>query len=86
MKQRPTPHVPNYPVAQDISFVRLREVVKMTSLAKSSIYRLMDAGMFPRQMRIGLRRAVGWRRSDLEAWANSRHVSDNASPRKGGQA
>lgn len=85
MKQRPTPAQPCI-ATPDISFARLREVEKFSGLKRSTLYRMMDAGLFPRQMRIGQYRAVGWRRSDLEAWANSRPISDNRSPRQRGSA
>jgi len=33
----------------------------------SSLYDLMKEGLFPKPVKIG-KRAVGWRKSDLDAW------------------
>lgn len=48
-------------------FVRLPQVKEMTCLSKSSIYRLMDAGDFPKQVALGARSVV-WVRSQVEEW------------------
>ena len=48
-------------------FVRLPQVKEMTCLSKSSIYRLMDAGDFPKQIPLGAR-SVAWVRSQVEDW------------------
>ena len=43
----------------------------MTCLSKSSIYRLMDAGDFPKQILLGSRSVV-WIRSDIEDWCSQK--------------
>lgn len=48
-------------------FLRLPQVKEMTCLSKSSIYRLMDEGNFPKQISIGSRSVV-WVRSQVEDW------------------
>jgi len=50
-------------------FVRLPQVKEMTCLSKSSIYRLMDAGDFPKQILLGARSVV-WVRSQVEDWCS----------------
>jgi prophage regulatory protein len=50
---------------------RLPTVLLMTGLGRSTIYRLVAHGAFPRPVRVGLR-AVAWRWSDLEQWSRSR--------------
>ena len=52
-------------------FIRLGEVIQITSLSKTSIYRLISEGTFPKQIQIG-KRAVGWVRSDINAWINQK--------------
>lgn len=47
--------------------LRLRDVVAMTGLPRSSIYAEMSAGRFPRPMKV-LARAVAWRSDEVEAW------------------
>ncbi|RZA14989.1 MAG: AlpA family phage regulatory protein [Proteobacteria bacterium] len=58
-----------------------REVEHETGLSRSTIYRLMDAGKFPRPRRTAARK-VGWRASDVEAWKQSRpaHLAYNDDP------
>ena len=50
--------------------LRRREVEKITGMGRSSIYRLMQKGKFPRRVRIGPA-AVRWRASDIMAWLKS---------------
>ena len=52
-------------------FVRLPQVKEMTCLSKSSIYRLMDAGDFPKQVALSPR-AVVWVRSQIEDWCDQK--------------
>ena len=48
-------------------FIRLNVVQEITSLSKSTIYRLISEGNFPKQVQIG-KRAVVWVRSDINNW------------------
>ena len=52
-------------------FIRLNVVQEITSLSKSTIYRLVSEGDFPKQVQIG-KRAVVWVRSDINAWINQK--------------
>ena len=52
------------------SFLRLPAVLQRTSLSRSTLYRKMDQGTFPRQVKIG-ERCAAWRQSDLDAWARN---------------
>ncbi|MEC8081456.1 MAG: AlpA family phage regulatory protein [Pseudomonadota bacterium] len=51
------------------------EVERLTSLHKSSIYRLMKEGKFPKPLRLSTMR-VAWRLADIEAWVNSLETTD----------
>ena len=53
--------------------LRRREVEKITGLSRSSIYRLMPLGLFPRPVQVGPK-AVRWRLSDIRAWLASRPI------------
>lgn len=62
--------------AKDIStdpamFLRIRSVTRMTGLGRSTIYRLIAEDRFPRPVRLA-KRAVAWRRADLERWSGER--------------
>ncbi|UWQ07920.1 helix-turn-helix transcriptional regulator [Aliiroseovarius crassostreae] len=47
--------------------LRRPEVEALTGLSRTSIYRMMDEGEFPRPVRVG-KRAVAWREADLTEW------------------
>nr|WP_242511984.1 AlpA family phage regulatory protein [Rhodobaculum claviforme] len=53
--------------------MRRPAVEAATGLSRSTIYSLMAAGNFPVPIRLGVR-AVGWRRSDVTAWIDSRQT------------
>lgn len=48
--------------------LRVKDVVEEYGLSRTSIWRKERTGSFPRRVRLGAGRAVGWLRSDLEAW------------------
>ena len=52
-------------------FLRLPQVKEITCLSKSSIYRLMDEGDFPKQIAVGARSVV-WVRSQVEDWCSQK--------------
>jgi prophage regulatory protein len=47
--------------------VRLRELVKLLSISRANVYRLMKMGKFPQSTKL-TERTVVWRLSELEAW------------------
>jgi prophage regulatory protein len=49
---------------------RLKEIVELTSLSKSTIYRMINAGIFPASIALS-QRAVAWLVSDVDAWLDS---------------
>ncbi|MXX35305.1 MAG: AlpA family phage regulatory protein [Gemmatimonadetes bacterium] len=55
--------------------LNLREVEDETGLNRSTIYRQMKAGKFPKPDRLTTRR-VGWRREDIKAWQDSRKSAE----------
>ena len=55
-------------------FLRLGDVMRITGLARSTVYRLMAEEGFPAPCRLG-RRAVGWRSDDIAQWSAARPVS-----------
>ena len=60
--------------------LRRREVEQITGMGHSSIYRLMQDGVFPRPVRVGPA-AVRWRCSDITGWLESRPIAGNDSGR-----
>ncbi|MGU7852981.1 helix-turn-helix transcriptional regulator [Burkholderia orbicola] len=54
-----------------IQLVDRTTVEKMTSLSKTQIYALMQAGMFPRQINLSAR-SVAWILAEITQWINDR--------------
>ena len=49
----------------------IREVMRETGLHRATIYRRINAGEFPRSIRLGTR-TVRWAEADIEAWKQER--------------
>jgi prophage regulatory protein len=49
----------------------LKQVVAMTGLPPASIYALINAGDFPRQVSLSVNR-VGWVEAEVQAWLRAR--------------
>ncbi|EPE4789088.1 AlpA family transcriptional regulator [Shewanella sp. KCT] len=60
-------------------FLRLKEVMSLTGLGRSTIYKFMaDKTDFPKSVPLG-GRAVAWVESEIEEWMESRlSMRDNA--------
>lgn len=54
--------------------LRRPAVEDRTGLSRSSIYESITAGTFPPPVKLSAR-AVGWRKSDIDAWIESRQLS-----------
>jgi prophage regulatory protein len=54
-----------------VTFLRLRAVLHVTGLSRSTVYRLIADNQFPRPVQLGPR-AVAWRRVDVDAWSEAR--------------
>jgi prophage regulatory protein len=54
--------------------LRRKQVEQRIGLARSSLYALIAAGAFPKQIKLSTR-AVGWRESEIDAWIASRAVA-----------
>jgi prophage regulatory protein len=53
-------------------FYRLKDVIKVLTLSKSTIYRLIKAGLFPEPVPLSPGR-VAWRKSDIDEFAQSKN-------------
>jgi prophage regulatory protein len=47
--------------------LRLESVLERTGLSRSTLYRKVNSGTFPRQLKISVR-CAGWRESEVEEW------------------
>jgi prophage regulatory protein len=55
----------------DRTIIRLRDVMKLTGLKRSSLYSAIQKADFPKQVSIGAR-SVGWISTEVEAWVGKR--------------
>ena len=61
---------------------RRDKVLQRTGITgNSTLYYLIQEGLFPRPVKLG-KRSVGWKKSDFNAWIDSREYTSSAS--KGG--
>ncbi len=58
-------------LSQPTRILRIRDVMLRTALSRSQIYRLIDRGEFPQQIRLG-ERAAGWIEEEVARWLQSR--------------
>ena len=58
-------------MTNDIQILRRPAVEKMVGLSCATIYRRMNAGDFPRPIKLSSQ-SVGWRRRDIELWLAAR--------------
>ncbi|HBC0000850.1 helix-turn-helix transcriptional regulator [Vibrio parahaemolyticus] len=54
-----------------IRLIRLSEVLAMTGLSRSSMYRSIEEKQFPEQVQLG-GRAVAWVESEVQEWIRQR--------------
>ncbi|WP_432773699.1 helix-turn-helix transcriptional regulator [Francisella salimarina] len=54
-----------------MKIIKLKTVLEMTSLSRSTIYDYMSRDLFPKQVKIG-ENSVGWVLSEVEDWINDR--------------
>ncbi|HLR16578.1 MAG TPA: AlpA family transcriptional regulator [Alcanivoracaceae bacterium] len=62
----------------DFHFLNLREVQRLSGLGKTTIYRYMAEGTFPRNVSLG-GRSVAWVSTEIEEWMRER-VEDRYEP------
>ncbi|MBJ6957480.1 AlpA family transcriptional regulator [Vibrio cholerae] len=51
--------------------IRLKEVIELTGLSKSSIYRMASDDKFPKPLSLGSR-SVGWIESEVTQWLDEK--------------
>jgi predicted DNA-binding transcriptional regulator AlpA len=53
------------------AFIRLPDVRKATGLGRSTIYRLISEGQFPKPIKLAAR-SVAWCSAEIAAWMSTR--------------
>jgi len=58
-------------MSQNNKIIRLNEVMDMTGLSRSTIYRMMDKEDFPLSTSLG-ERAIGWSMQEVQEWVQNK--------------
>ncbi|MGZ5029030.1 MAG: helix-turn-helix transcriptional regulator [Methylobacter sp.] len=53
------------------NIIRLRRVIEKTGLSRSTIYKLINLGDFPKKIKLS-ERTMGFLESDVDAWIKSK--------------
>jgi prophage regulatory protein len=56
--------------------LRLKDVIEKTGLARSTIYKYVDAGIFPKPIPLG-GRSVGWVDAEVHEWITEKIENRN---------
>ena len=57
-------------------FIRIQEVLEITKLSRTTLWRLEKLGKFPKRHKIGVR-AVAWLQQDIDHWIENFTSNDN---------
>jgi prophage regulatory protein len=63
------------------TFLRLKQVIAVTGLSRSSIYAMILENKFPHPIKLGSK-AVAWDESELASWQAARIAARDASVKK----
>ncbi|MCE1001870.1 helix-turn-helix transcriptional regulator [Pseudomonas sp. NMI1173_11] len=58
-------------IPDDVEFIKIAEVRRITGMSTSTIYERMLDKTFPKQVKLGPR-SVAWIKSEVQAWAKER--------------
>lgn len=51
--------------------IRIKTVTQAIGLSRSSVYRLVNLGVFPKPFKLGIS-AIGWDVADIDSWIEGR--------------
>lgn len=57
-------------------FFDLNEVMRISGLKRSTIYKYMDEGFFPKPMKMGSRK-IAWNKEDIQKWLKSKGIENS---------
>jgi prophage regulatory protein len=63
----PARHRPDNESAEGEQLLRMADIRRITGLSRSTIYRYIKRGLFPKPYRLGPGR-VGWKKSEILEW------------------
>ncbi|AOX99696.1 AlpA family transcriptional regulator [Jeongeupia sp. USM3] len=63
-----------------MKIIRVKQVIETTGLARSTIYKYIADGIFPKPIQLGAR-SVGWVEGEIQSWLEKR-VQSRDTPEK----
>ncbi|HGW4198649.1 helix-turn-helix transcriptional regulator [Morganella morganii] len=57
--------------------IKVKTVLELCAISRATLYRLIEAGAFPRQVSLTGARAVAWREEEVLEWITSRLIADS---------
>ena len=63
--------MPDQSSPQEMRLIRQAEVLKRTALSRTTLYRLVVAGAFPKPLRLGAKLNV-WPEREVDAWLHAK--------------
>lgn len=66
----------------EFCFIRINEVIKMTSMPKSSIHLEIKAGNFPKPVKLSAR-STAWVKSEVTTWMEKKIAERNGKMNEG---
>ena len=54
-----------------MKLIKLKQVMECTGLARSTVYKFMAEGQFPKPVKLGVR-MVAWVEAEIQAWVNEK--------------
>ncbi len=64
---------PNQSVPDSDRIIRAKELIDMTGLSRTTLWRMEKAGTFPTRVSLG-GHSVGWKHSEVQQWLQSRET------------
>ena len=58
----------------EVKIHRVKSLVRLLGISRTTIWRLVKGGDFPKPISLG-KRAKGWRREDIDEWVRSREAA-----------
>lgn len=58
-------------IPQEVRLIRQTEVLQRTSLSRTTLYRMIVSGRFPKPLRIGAKLNV-WPEREIDAWLHAK--------------
>lgn len=59
-------------IERPLTFLRLKQIIERTGLSRSTIYKMIQEGKFPRQVDLVGGRSVAWVENEIENWMKHR--------------